>query len=470
MASGKRPNLVLLGIDTLRADHMSLYGYDRLTTPHLDEFASRGAVFNNCFSPHIPTTPGYTSMFTGLDVFGMDVVALRHQGGLPTHYKTLAEILGEAGYNTSCVGFSGNPASRGFQKYLDFSGWGSFTSGRSPKGENLNAVTLPELERLAAEEEPFFLFLRHMDPHAPYLPPAPFERLFYQGDEFDPANHSLDPVMTFKPFCDFFASWFPPHCKDKDYVIAQYDGALAYMDATIGSLFTKLAALGLEEDTLVVITSDHGENLYDHECWFDHHGAYDTTMHVPLAFVWPGQIPDSLYFDQTVQLKDITPTILDLFGIASGQTQDGHSLVPLFEGEARQAEPEFYFTEATWMRKHGWRTPEWLLIRALEPDFHFKPPVELYHLPTDPEQLVNIADQQPDVVAFLTARMEAHIARREQETGRTNPVFTNLNWNGHGGPFATSEDAYNTMHIGDPDTASKLQAQELQTQRGAKEL
>ena len=129
----KKPNLIVIGIDSLRADHMSLYGYPRLTTPHLDKFAARGATFENSYSPHIPTTPGYGSMFTGMDCFGMNVVALRHEGGLSSHLTTLAEVLGTSGYNTSCVGFSGNPAWRGFQTYIDFEGWGSWEAGRSHK-------------------------------------------------------------------------------------------------------------------------------------------------------------------------------------------------------------------------------------------------------------------------------------------------------------------------------------------------
>ena len=153
-------NLLLIGIDSLRSDHMSMYGYKRLTTPHMDKFVTSGCVFEKAFSPHIPTTPGYTSMFTGLDCFGMDVVALRHQGGLRPEIMTLAELLGKNGYATTCVGFSGNPASRGFQKYIDFEGWGSWEQGRSHKAENLNEVTLPEIKRLAAGNKPFFLFLR----------------------------------------------------------------------------------------------------------------------------------------------------------------------------------------------------------------------------------------------------------------------------------------------------------------------
>jgi len=430
-------------------------------------------VFENCFSPHIPTTPGYTSMFTGMDCFGMDVVALRHQGGLGSYLRTLAEILGGEGYSTTCVGFSGNAASRGFQKYLDFSGWGSWNSGRSHKAENLNDVAIPELKSLAAGDKPFFLFLRHMDPHSPYLPPRPFERIFYGGNEHDPKNRSLEPVMTFKPFCDYFASWFPPGCKDKDYIIAQYDGAVAYMDACIGNIFAALRSLGVEEDTLVVMDSDHGETLYDHDCFFDHHGLYDCTLHIPLVFVYPGTVPGGLRFDDICQMKDIAPTILELMGVPTKIAFDGRSLVPLMHGLPRKPEPEFYITECTWMRKHGWRTPEWKLIHALEPDFHFKPEVELYNLITDPEENSNLAGKEPELVKMLEARMQAHIARREKETGRRNPIFTNLNWHGKGcGPFKTSQQAYDGLHIGSPKAAEKLQAQqkELQTQRGAKRL
>ena len=205
----KKPNLIFFGIDSIRADHMSLYGYHRLTTPHMDKFARGGAVFENTFSPHIPTTPGYSSMFTGMDVFGTDVVALRHEGPLGDHVKTLAEVLGENGYNTTCVGFSGNQASRGFQNYIDFSGWGSWEEGRSHKAENLNAVAIPELKRLAGEDQPFFLFMRHMDPHSPYLPPLPFERMFYDGNELDTDNHSLDEVMEVQAVLRLFRELVP---------------------------------------------------------------------------------------------------------------------------------------------------------------------------------------------------------------------------------------------------------------------
>jgi len=468
----KKPNLLLFGIDSLRSDHMSLFGYHRLTTPHMDKLAAKGTAFANCFSPHIPTTPGYSSMFTGMDVFGTDAVALRHEGPLGDHVKTLAEVLGDEGYNTTCVGFQGNPASRGFQNYIDFSGWGSREEGRSPKAENLNAVTMPELQRLAGEDKPFFLFLRHMDPHSPYLPPQPFERVFYGGDECDPNNHSLDPVWEFKPFCDYFASWFPVGCTDKEYIIAQYDGAVAYMDSCIANIFAAVEALGIMDETLIVIDADHGETLHDHDCFYDHHGLYDCTLRIPLIFHYPGKVKAGQKLENFVQMKDIMPTILDLMGVKSKIKFDGRSLTDVMEGKPRKAEPEFYITECTWMRKHGWRTPEWKLIHALEPDFHFKPEIELYNLVIDPEENNNVAAENPEVVAMLEKRMQDHIARREKQTGRKDPIHTNLNWHGQGVQFTSSQQAYDSLHIGSPKAAQELQAKmkELQTQRGQKVL
>jgi arylsulfatase A-like enzyme len=465
------PNVLLIAIDSLRADHMSCYGYHRLTTPHLDRFATEGVLFENTFSQHIPTTSAYASMLTGMDCFGTQVVALRHKGGLRQEIRTAAEIFRDFGYNTTCVGFTGNPSARGFDTYLDYAGWGSWNEGRSPKAENLNAVTIPEIARLAADDKPFFMMLRHMDPHAPYLPPAPYERMFYHGDESDPANRSMDPVMAFKPFRDFFASWMPPGISDKDYVIAQYDGAIAYMDACIQTIFTALAAHGILDDTIIVVNGDHGETLYEHECWFDHHGTYDNVLHVPLIIRYPSRLPGGLRVQGYNQHKDLLPTILDLAELPIEAIQwpgkprfDGRSLTKLAAGEIASYDSAFYITECTWMHKHGWRTPEWKLILALEPDFHFKPPVELYDLIHDPEENHNLADERPEVVAFLRGQMEAWIARREAETGEVNPIYDQGDWHGHAGvgAFTSSQQAYDTLHIGDPAQAARLQSESRQ--------
>jgi arylsulfatase A-like enzyme len=400
-------------------------------------------------------------MLTGMDVISTQMVALRHQGPLRSEVQTLPEILRDQGYHTTCVGFTGNAAARGFDKYIDFPGWGSWNEGRSPKAQNLNAVTIPELKRLAKKRAPFLLFLRHMDPHAPYLPPEPFERMFYHGNECDPENHTMDPVMSFKPFRDFFASWMPPGITDKDYVIAQYDGAVAYMDACLQTIFTALEDLDLVDNTIVVLNSDHGETLYDHDCFFDHHGMYDQTLHVPLILRYPGRIPAGKRVAGYNSHKDLLPTLMELAGIESVIAFDGRSLLPMVRGEVASHESEFYITECTWMRKHGWRTPQWKLIEALEPDFHFKPAVELYNLVEDPGELVNLAESEPKVVEELRERMNAWIDRREKETGLKNPIHHQGDWHGHKGvsAFKTSQQAYDTMHIGDPLQAARLQSE-----------
>ena len=460
------PNILLIAIDSIRADHMSCYGYDRLTTPYIDRFAESGALFENTYSPHIPTTPAYASMLTGRDCFGTQVVALRHKGPLRAEAPTAAEIFRGYGYNTTCVGFSGNPSSRGFDTYINYPAWGSWATGRSHKAQNLNEAAMPEMERLCQDDKPWFVMLRHMDPHAPYLPPAPYERMFYHGDECEPDNRSMDPVLSFKPFATFFKSWMPPGVTDKDYVIAQYDGAIAYLDACIESIFTALESLGVMDDTIIALNGDHGETLYDHECWFDHHGIYDNVLYVPLIIRYPAAVPAGERVSGFNQHKDLLPTLLDLAGVGESAAKDGYefdgrSLMSLVRGDETSFESEFYISECTWMRKHGWRTPGWKLMIALEPDFHFKPEIELYNLVEDPNEDNNLADERPDVVAALRERMEAFIAKREAETGFTNPMLTQGDWHGKEGvgAFKTSQQAYDTLYIGDLSSAIRLQAE-----------
>ena len=456
----KHPNILLIAVDSMLSTHMSCYGYERQTTPHIGRFAEGGALFERTFSPNVPTTSGYACMLTGRDIFSTQCVALRHKGPLTSKVRTLPEILRKAGYNTTSIGFPGNPAGRGFSKYLNYSAWGGGDDGKAHKAEALNKVAVPELQRLARSSKPFLLLLRHMDPHSPYLPPAPFDRMFYHGNECDPKNKSMKPVMAFKPFADYFRTWMPPGITDKDYIVAQYDGAIAYMDACIQVLLKQLEAMGILDETIVVLNSDHGETLYDHECWFDHHGLYDVTLKVPLIIRYPKRIPAGIRVGGTNQHKDLVPTLLDLADVKTDLPFDGQSLMALVDGTKPSFESSHYLTECTWMRKHGWRTPQWKLIVALEPDFHFKPPVELYNLIEDPDENRNVAKRHPDVVACLTAEMQAHIAKREKETGLPDPIYHQEGWHGVKGIdyFESSQQAYDTLHIGDPKQAAKLQA------------
>ncbi|NUQ02013.1 MAG: sulfatase, partial [Armatimonadetes bacterium] len=157
--------------------------------------------------------------------------------------------------------------------------------------------------------------------------------------------------------------------------------------------------------------------------------------------------------------QDLVPTLMELMAVDAGVEFDGRSLAAVWRGEVASHYSECYITECTWMRKEGWRTPQWKLIRALEPDFHFKPEIELYNLVTDPLELNNVAEQEPGVVEALTNRMRAWVAQREQAKGITNPMYTNLKWTGvKEGPFQSSQEAYDTQYIGSAKQAAKLQA------------
>lgn len=418
-------NLVLLGIDSLRADHVSAYGYHRLTTPHIDRFAHGGVLFENYFSAYIPTTPAYTTILTGKDVMSTGIVSLRPKGPLDPSIQTFPEILRERGYASASVGFDNGAFFRGFDRYENYRAWVAWEERPADKAHRLNEVALPILEDLA-RQGPFFLFLRHMDPHSPYLPPSPFDRIFYSDNEFDPENRSMEPVFGFAPFAEFFKSWMPPGVTDINYIVAQYDGALAYMDACIQRIFTRIEELGLADNTVVVVTADHGETLTEHDCYFDHHGLYEPTLHVPLIIRAPGRLPQGKRIRGYALEQDLMPTLLELMGhgdLVADLKLDGTSMLPLVRGERATNYSEFYVTECTWMRKRGWRTPEWKLIEALEPDFHGKPPVELYNLIDDPLELRNLAETEPAVVELLRGRMRRWVERRLAETGKPDPIL-----------------------------------------------
>lgn len=423
MGKQGKKNLLVLGVDSLWADHMSCYGYHRNTTPHLDAFAKSAVRFEKAYSAYIPTTPAYHAMVTGCDPFTTQIVSLRNKTKLPDEIPTLPEMLRGQGYESLVIGFDGNWP-RGFDKNLTSPAWGSWEERPLRKAENVNDVLFPELDRLAQGDKPWFVFLRHMDPHSPYLPPPPYDKLFFTKDPADPKVNTMKPVFDFAPFADFFKSWMPPGVSDISWGIAAYDGALAYMDACIQQIFNKLNDLGLAEDTVIVLNGDHGETLADHDCYFDHHGLYDCTLHVPLIVKAPG-LPAGKVVKGTVLHEDMVPSVLellDLSDVAAKSKFDGKSWVPLIRGERETNYSEFYITECTWMRKHGWRTPQWKLIRALEPDFHGKPSVELFDLIADPNEDHNVAEREPGVVEALTQRMNAYLERRKKESGKGNPI------------------------------------------------
>jgi arylsulfatase A-like enzyme len=415
-------NIVWIIIDCLRADRLGCYGYRRRVTPHIDRLAPQSVRFTQCISPHIPTQPAHTTMFTGRDVFDHQIVA---QGGaqeLAPAVSLLPLLLREAGYTTAAVDNIGRWFRDAFEHYDDYPRWNHDGSLPWRVGEQVTERGLRLLDQCAAPERPFFLFLHYWDPHTPYLPPPPFDRMFYGGDEKDPAHTSMAPVWQSEWFANYFREWLEG-VTDIEFVKAQYDASIAYVDLCVSHVLNRLAELGRAEDTLLILGADHGEELDDHGCWFDHHGLYDTNVRVPLLLRYPDRLPAGVSVDGMVSLLDLTPTVLDLAGVAAPEGMVGRSLEPTWTAPGAAGTHEaVYLTECTWMRKRGWRTADgWKLIRALEPDIYGKPDVELYHLATDPGERHNLAGDDPARAAALTAAMEDWIAARLRATGRPDP-------------------------------------------------
>ncbi len=414
-------NVLLIAIDTLRADHLSCYGYSRLTSPRIDRLASQGVRFVSCFSPHIPTHPAFTTLHTGVDVFQHQVVA--HGGTVEPDRSIplLAEVLKARGFLTVSVDNLGRWFTRGFDAVLPYR-WSTDPTAAWRKAEAVNAQALTALDLVAGQSRPWFLFVHYWDPHTPYLPPPPFDRMFYGGDPFDPTNRSMEPVFAFEPFRAYFEQWMGG-VTDIRFPVAQYDAEIAYVDTALEHLLGRLSELGLDEETLIVLVADHGEVMDEHEGYFDHHGLYDANVRVPLILRLPERLPAGRVVDAFVQLFDVAPTILDLIG-ASDVPRDlgmiGRSVLPLIDGAP--GVDAIYLTECTWMRKRGLRTDRWKLIRALEPDFHNLPPVQLFDLAADPAEQRNLADDLPNTVRDLTARLDDWVERRRAQSGKPDPL------------------------------------------------
>jgi arylsulfatase A-like enzyme len=409
-------NVVLIALDTQRADHLGCYGYDRPTSPFIDSVAAGGVLFERCYAPNIPTHPSFTTMFSGKEAIAHDIVNIGGRTPIAEGVRLLPEILRDAGWRTAAVDSMGRHFERGYDEYVTYE-WDRSVPTELRRAEIVTDTALPVVERLLAQDRPFFLFVHYWDPHTPYLPPDEYKRLFYPEDRdpYDVNNHSMDEAWSWEPFKWYFHEWMPG-VTDAEYVNNLYDGETVYMDTHLRGLFDALAPV--REDTLVILTADHGEVLNDHPGYYDHHGLYEANVHVPLIFFQPGTVPEGVRVPGWVQNQDLAPTILELAGIPDREGMEGRSLIPVLRGERDGNYDELYLSEATWQLKRAIRRGRWKLIDSLEPDPHGWPMQELYDLEADPNEQTNVIAQHPDVARELTERLHAWVEMRLRETDR----------------------------------------------------
>ncbi len=432
-------NLVLIALDTLRADHMGCYGYYRDTTPFLDEFAQQSVLFENYFATTIPTHPSFTTVFTGRDAYGHQVTNVQGKNEPPLDIPVMAEILRDAGYQTLAVDTMGRWMSRGFQVYenpkYDFFGEPQtyqcgFGFPRRDKnfGAHVNKRSDEVLDKID-KSKPFFFFGHYWDPHQPYFPPAPYHRLYYQGNPLDARHKSMSRTWAFRAKHKWLEKWMEEQVTDAEYWVAQYDAEINYVDDQVKALFAMLQAKGLWEDTLVVVFSDHGEMMYEHSGEFDHEGLYDADVHVPLIMRFPNDARGGQRVSPMVANLDVLPTVLDVLGVKAPANLDGTSLVPLMDGKVDRVYSELFFGEGNWQCKRAVRTQEWKLIRALSDtpmhNWHGDPPKELFYLPDDPNEQTNLIHIYPRIAAELEKRLDGFLARMKQKYGYEDPILTN---------------------------------------------
>jgi arylsulfatase len=414
-------NVLLITVDTLRADRLGCYGHSRPTSPNIDRLAAQGALAERFFCAGIPTQPSYTTLYTGQHPITHGVVAHGGRSVLAKDAPFLPQIFLREGHTTCAVDNLARIKpwfGRGYEYYIDPSVRRPLLIGVTC--EELNARTIPWLR--SHRDEPFFLLMHYWDPHAPLVPPAKYRELFYAGNPVDPANHALDGWWEHPLGSLARNTWLRRPdgvVTDPAYVEALYDQEVRHLDDAIGELLGELDTLGLAEDTLVVLLGDHGESFTEHGIFFEHHGLYDCTLRIPLLVRWPGHIPAGQRLPQLLQHQDVAPTLLEAAGLSVPDEMDGVSRWPLLTGQAN--DPGYnalYSCECTWQAKWSVRTDRHKLIVSREPDRYGNPERELYDLAADPGETANLATTEPGLAARLEGELEDWIATRLTDLGR----------------------------------------------------
>lgn len=404
------PNLLIITIDTLRADHLSCYGHDRNTSPRIDGFATGGVLFEQVVCQSSQTLPSHTSIFTGMNPRTHQ--AISHESPVPPDIITLAEMLKDRGYKTGAFISSHALDSeygldQGFDTYWEIHEELSIMERDICRLREMDATTAAASAWLREHMDAgFFLWIHWFHPHRPYNPPDRYISAF-AGGYSGSANSSPEFIMQ------VWRQEIEIDQEDVDHLVGSYDGEVAFTDVQVGAVIDELDSLGLLENTVVVITADHGEILYDHEHYFGHDIAlYDECLRIPLIIRAPGlEIADSR-IEELVQSIDIMPTVLDLLDIAHPEGLEGESLLPLIGGSGRPT-AEYCFSETfpfpeKCPPRHAVRTADAKLIwKEAGSDPMVK---ELYDLADDPGETHNLYAEHPDFAAYLDSVLTAWIA------------------------------------------------------------
>lgn len=398
-AVNRKPPVLLIAIDTMRADRLGIAGNDSIETPHLDALARDGVLFTRALAAAPWTLPSFASIFTGSLPYRHGAVG-GDRTWLDGSQTTMAEHFLAAGYKTGGIAAvdwltDACNMDQGIQRW----------QGPLPPEDLSRAEAQTWFARAFCDwhrMRPFFLFLHYFDVHTPYTPPAPFDGMYYLDDPYrdgEPVLSMLQSPANRAPNRDSEMYDYLAGVTDLPYPRQQYAAGVSYVDMHVGLVLARLKRLDLYDDMLIVVLADHGEHLGEHDIWFTHLLPYEETLRVPLIIKLPRSLHAGRVVDEPVSLLDVLPTVLAGARLKTDLPLDGRNLLPLLAG--REAGSSLLAAEqgsSDGRYSKSWQQGDWKLLFFREPD---AARYELYDLAADPCELNDLAAAQPQIVARL---------------------------------------------------------------------
>lgn len=397
----RRPSILLITVDALRPDHLSCYGYERMTSPHIDEVARQGIVFKQAIAPASVTIVSLASFMTSVYPQRHGIITQHLDLNKEITRPTITTTLKAKGYRTAV--FLPKDSAIELARWTRHEADYRFAYPLEDGLYDYSFLTQKIKEWVNGDKEkPFFIWIHYRGVHAPYTAPPPYSALFV-GDRFYNASRQV-------PFADNYQGWsgIPKGsqlgtARQVDYYIAQYDGLLNYVDYHIGQLLGFLKGKSLYENTIIVISADHGEAFGEHNLYFAHaFTLYDELLKVPLIIRLPGGKFGGKAYAGQVKLIDVVPTIYEYLRWSIPGNRDGASLLPLitrwgyYKGDYSLSKTDIM---------NAIRSDEWKLITY---DHQLKQ--ELYHLENDPGELTDLYFRERNVAEKLKNKLSTILA------------------------------------------------------------
>ena len=448
----KQPNIILISIDTLRVDHVSSYGYHRDTTPNLDRLAEEGVRFTNAYSTAAWTPPAHASMLTGLYPSMHQAVDYK---SLSPRIPTIAEVLRKNGYQT--VGFVNNPAvgafvglERGHEAFYEI--WKGVTSknpmlrgghylyrkfisaiGKMDQGaRKTNRLIKNWFKTLRDADKPFYMFVHHIEPHNPLNPPRPFRNYFHSQIKGDVDQQKVE-KMADNPLA-FFTDSLKISDAENQMLIDLYDGEIAYVDYIVGDFLNDLRDQKLLDNTLVIVTADHGEHFGEHNLYSHVSSLYEPIVHIPFIVRYPAAFQPDVT-DVPVQYVDIFPTILEMLNIqppfkaklpGKSFLQKGSKyaiemdrpLIAEWEGRIPEYIKDRLKASSSYAEQVARFTQKFRMIKVEQMKYILWEDgmEELYELSKDTEEKINLAKDMPNLCKAMKIQLDTILSKNANRT------------------------------------------------------